>query len=65
MAKEAVAIILVSLLAVGLAHDETCTTLGLLSSSLLVPAMRYTSTTSLAEETMDTIGSTLLKDYVR
>ena len=33
MTGEVVAVILFSLLAVGLAHDETCTTLGLLASN--------------------------------
>ena len=33
MTEEVVAVILFSLLAVGLAHDETCTTLGLLASN--------------------------------
>ena len=33
MTGAVVAVILVSLLAVGLAHDETCTTLGLLPSN--------------------------------
>ena len=66
MTGEAVAVILFSLLAVGLAHDETCTTLGLLAIViLLAPAMTYTSTTLLAEETVDAIGSKLVKDYIR